>query len=64
MPKNKVTFSVIKADIGSVPGHNRVHPNLLETARKKLKNARKKKLLIGLGAVAAVAIVVVVVVVV
>lgn len=46
MAKNKITVSVIKADIGSVPGHNRVHPALLENAKKHLKNAKRKKLLV------------------
>ncbi len=46
MTKNKITVSVIKADIGSVPGHNRVHPDLIELARKNLQKAKRKKLLI------------------
>lgn len=46
MAKNKVTVSVIKADIGSVPGHNRVHPDLIETAKKNLQKAKGKKMLI------------------
>ncbi len=32
-----VTISVIKADVGGVPGHSRVHPELEEIARNNLK---------------------------
>lgn len=38
----KVTVSVIKADIGSYPGHQRVHPLLLEKARKNLQKAKNR----------------------
>ncbi len=41
----KTTISVIKADIGSFPGHSRTHPKLLEKAAQML-NAQKGKLLI------------------
>src|SRR5512135_1919957 len=33
----KTTISVIKADVGSYPGHSRTHPKLLEKASKMLK---------------------------
>ncbi|HUH78472.1 MAG TPA: fructose-1,6-bisphosphate aldolase/phosphatase [Methanoregula sp.] len=33
----KTTISVIKADVGSYPGHSRTHPRLLEKAQKMLK---------------------------
>jgi fructose 1,6-bisphosphate aldolase/phosphatase len=33
----KTTISVIKADIGSFPGHSRTHPKILERAAKRLK---------------------------
>lgn len=33
----KTTVSIIKADIGSYPGHSRTHPKLLEQAAKMLK---------------------------
>jgi fructose 1,6-bisphosphate aldolase/phosphatase len=33
----KTTISIIKADIGSFPGHSRTHPRLLEEAAKRLK---------------------------
>ena len=33
----KTTISVIKADVGSFPGHSRTHPRLLEKAAKMLK---------------------------
>ncbi|PKL70442.1 MAG: fructose 1,6-bisphosphatase [Methanomicrobiales archaeon HGW-Methanomicrobiales-1] len=41
----KTTISVIKADVGSFPGHSRTHPKLLEKAAKMLKD-QKGKLLI------------------
>jgi fructose 1,6-bisphosphate aldolase/phosphatase len=42
----KVTFSLIKADIGSYPGHAITHPKTLELARKKLKEGKESGLLI------------------
>jgi fructose 1,6-bisphosphate aldolase/phosphatase len=41
----KTTISVIKADVGSFPGHSRTHPTLLEQAAQMLK-AEEGKLLI------------------
>ncbi len=38
----KITVSVIKADIGGWPGHSRVHPQLIETAESILSEALKK----------------------
>ncbi|AEK73482.1 fructose-1,6-bisphosphatase [Thermococcus sp. 4557] len=35
----KITLSVIKADIGGWPGHSRVHPQLVETAEEVLSKA-------------------------
>jgi len=35
----KTTVSVIKADVGSYPGHSRTHPKLLEVAARMLKEA-------------------------
>ncbi|HNQ32314.1 MAG TPA: fructose-1,6-bisphosphate aldolase/phosphatase [Methanoculleus sp.] len=35
----KTTVSVIKADVGSFPGHSRTHPKLLEVAARRLKEA-------------------------
>ncbi len=35
----KTTISLIKADIGSFPGHSRIHPVLLEKAQKMLSEA-------------------------
>jgi fructose 1,6-bisphosphate aldolase/phosphatase len=35
----KTTISVIKADVGSFPGHSRTHPRLLERATEMLKEA-------------------------
>jgi fructose 1,6-bisphosphate aldolase/phosphatase len=40
----RTTISVIKADVGSYPGHSRVHPKLLEKAAQMLK-AQQGKLL-------------------
>lgn len=34
----KTTVSVIKADVGSYPGHSRTHPKLLEKAHKMLRD--------------------------
>jgi len=33
----KTTISLIKADIGSFPGHSRTHPVILEKAARMLK---------------------------
>ena len=41
----KVTFSIIKADVGGWPGHSLVHPRLIETAEKEMENAVKKGLI-------------------
>ncbi|MEE9591807.1 MAG: fructose-1,6-bisphosphate aldolase/phosphatase [Thermodesulfobacteriota bacterium] len=38
----KVTFSVIKADVGGFVGHSSFHPELLETAKERLNNAKEK----------------------
>src|SRR3989337_2417204 len=43
MPSQKITLSVIKADVGSYTGHNRVHPALLEKAGESLEVAKTKK---------------------
>lgn len=42
----KTTISLIKADVGSVPGHAVVHEKVLEVERKKLEEAKKSGLLI------------------
>ena len=42
----KVTFSIIKADVGGYPGHATVHPDLIEKAKDMLEEAKKKKTLI------------------
>ena len=41
MSEEKVTVSVIKADVGSVVGHSRPHPDMLQAARDILKDAQK-----------------------
>ncbi|MBC7107560.1 MAG: fructose 1,6-bisphosphatase [Methanomassiliicoccales archaeon] len=38
---NKVTVSVIKADVGSVAGHSRPHPKMMEKCRETLMNGVK-----------------------
>jgi fructose 1,6-bisphosphate aldolase/phosphatase len=41
----KTTVSVIKADVGSFPGHSRTHPKLLEKASRMLKEQEGKLLI-------------------
>ncbi|RMF32094.1 MAG: fructose 1,6-bisphosphatase [Chloroflexi bacterium] len=38
----EITLSVIKADIGGYVGHSSIHPDLEETAREHLEQARQK----------------------
>ena len=38
----KVTVSVIKADVGSVVGHSRPHPSMLEASKEILTDAQKQ----------------------
>jgi len=38
----KITLSIIKADIGSYCGHNKVHPELIKIAKQELEKAKKK----------------------
>ena len=45
MPK-RTTLSVIKADVGSIAGHQVVHPKLEETARDELNKAKTTGILI------------------
>jgi len=42
----QITISLIKADVGGFPGHSAVHPSLIETAERKLEEARKSGALI------------------
>ena len=42
MPGQKVTLSVIKADIGSIAGHHKVHPDTMLAASRVLAEAKKK----------------------
>ena len=44
--KDKITFSVIKADVGGWVGHSRVHPALEERAREQLAVAKEKGVLV------------------
>jgi len=46
MARERITISVIKADIGGWPGHSRVHPQLVETAEETLFKAKKEGTLI------------------
>ncbi|MGH8103239.1 MAG: fructose-1,6-bisphosphate aldolase/phosphatase [bacterium] len=39
---NKVTLSVIKADVGGYVGHSHMHPNLIDEAERLLSEAKKK----------------------
>ncbi len=45
MSKEKVTVSVIKADVGSVVGHSRPHPSMMEACREILKDAQKQNVI-------------------
>ena len=42
----RVTVSIIKADVGSLAGHARVHPKQIELAKQKLKEAQETGLII------------------
>ncbi len=46
MPGNKITLSVIKADVGGYVGHCDVHPALLQKAEERLAAAKKEGMLI------------------
>ncbi len=46
MARERVTLSVIKADVGGWPGHSRVHPQLIERAEEVLSKAKHAGLLI------------------
>jgi len=41
----KTTISLIKADVGSFPGHSRTHPKLLEKAARMLKEQEGRLLI-------------------
>ncbi|MBS3781997.1 MAG: fructose 1,6-bisphosphatase [Candidatus Thermoplasmatota archaeon] len=36
---SKITFSIIKADVGGYPGHSRVHDDLMDVAEKELADS-------------------------
>jgi fructose 1,6-bisphosphate aldolase/phosphatase len=42
---DKITLSVIKADVGGYVGHSSIHTDLIETAKERLSNAADKGLL-------------------
>jgi fructose 1,6-bisphosphate aldolase/phosphatase len=42
----RITVSLIKADVGGFPGHSTVHPALKERAKKQLKQAKEDGLLL------------------
>jgi len=46
MAEQKLTLSVIKADVGGFVGHSWVHPDLIKEAQRKMDEAKKKRLLI------------------
>lgn len=37
---SKITFSIIKADVGGFPGHSKVHPDLIQVAEKNLEGKK------------------------
>jgi len=37
----KVTFSLIKADVGGWPGHANVHPDLIKIAESTIKSKKR-----------------------
>ncbi len=39
--KNKSTVSIIKADVGSLAGHHKVHPKQIEVAREDLEKGKR-----------------------
>jgi fructose 1,6-bisphosphate aldolase/phosphatase len=45
--KSKTTVSLIKADVGSVGGHHKVHPKQIDVARSCLEKAKKKNVLLS-----------------
>ena len=49
----KITISLIKADVGGYPGHSSVHPRLMEVADENLQKAKKDGLLIDFKILAA-----------
>jgi len=42
----KVTLSVIKADVGGYVGHSAMHPDLLQEARERLQVAQRQDLIV------------------
>jgi fructose 1,6-bisphosphate aldolase/phosphatase len=42
----KITISVIKADVGGYVGHSSMHPALMEEAEEKLEDAKRRRLLV------------------
>lgn len=46
MSEQKVTLSVIKADVGGLVGHTTVHPDLLKAAEQALERARNRRLIL------------------
>ncbi|MET1102305.1 MAG: fructose-1,6-bisphosphate aldolase/phosphatase [Pyrodictiaceae archaeon] len=43
---DKITISVIKADIGSIAGHHKVHPDTMAAAARVLAEAKRKGIII------------------
>ena len=42
----KITISLIKADVGGFPGHSTVRPELKEKAKEPMEKAKKEGLII------------------
>jgi fructose 1,6-bisphosphate aldolase/phosphatase len=40
--ERKISLSVIKADVGGFVGHSAMHDDLIETAKKRLSDEKKK----------------------
>jgi fructose 1,6-bisphosphate aldolase/phosphatase len=43
---SKITFSVIKADVGGWVGHSAIHPELIEEAKNRLEAAQIQDLIL------------------
>ena len=46
MAEEKITLSVIKADVGGYVGHSSIHPALIDTAKERLSTAKEKGLIV------------------
>ncbi len=46
MAEERITLSVIKADVGGYVGHSSIHPALIDTAKERLSTAKEKGLIV------------------